>query len=158
MNTEQVIKELKNSNLYAECTCGGQFKLSSAFLFDGTKTFPSQALKIQEELIKQQKEREEELKKSGKRLANKSEHTRSVNVGKQLEKILPMTKDFKWEMPDCKFLGDPIDMITFNGLSRGKINSISFIEVKTGKASLNKRQKSIIDAVEDKKVFYRVIK
>jgi predicted Holliday junction resolvase-like endonuclease len=67
-------------------------------------------------------------------------------------------KDFKWTVPDCKFIGDPIDLIIFNGLSIQKINSISFVEVKSGKTvRLNEHQKSIKDAVEDKKVSYKVV-
>lgn len=36
--------ELKNSNLYAECSYGEKFKLSQAILFDGSDLLP--ALKI----------------------------------------------------------------------------------------------------------------
>ena len=45
-NIEQLIKKLRESNLYAVCPCGGEFKLSKAILFDGTKTFPKEALEI----------------------------------------------------------------------------------------------------------------
>lgn len=159
MNTEQLIQKLKQSNLYAECSCGGEFKLSQAVLFDGTKTFPPKALEIQKQLKDQLKEREEELKKR-KILATEKAltTTKAVNIGKNLEKVLPTMKDFKWELPDSRFLGDPIDLITFNGLSIGKINSINFIEVKSGGARLNEHQKSIKDAIEDKKVSYKVFK
>ena len=50
MNTEELIKKLKESNLVAECTCGGKFQLSEAILFDGTKPFPNKALEIQKYL------------------------------------------------------------------------------------------------------------
>ena len=63
--------------------------------------------------------------------------------------------DFKWELPDSRFLGDPIDLITFNGLSMNKIKSINFIEVKSGQARLNAHQKSIKEAIEDKKYHIR---
>ena len=59
METEQLIKQLKESNLYAECSCGGEFKLSSAILFDGTKGFPPEALEKQKELKEELKERDE---------------------------------------------------------------------------------------------------
>ncbi len=65
-------------------------------------------------------------------------------------------EDFKWQLPDCRFLGDPIDLLTFNGLYLNKIDSISFIEVKSGKARLNKHQKLVKEAVEDNRVKYRV--
>ena len=43
MNTAELIQQLKQSSLYAECLCGGEFKLSDAILFDGTKPFPPKA-------------------------------------------------------------------------------------------------------------------
>ena len=54
------------------------------------------------------------------------------------------------------FLGDPIDLLTFNGLSENNIDSISFIEVKSGKARLNDHQKLVKEAVEDNRVTYKV--
>jgi len=36
MNTEELIRKLQGSNLFAECpSCGGEFKLSKSLLFDG---------------------------------------------------------------------------------------------------------------------------
>lgn len=160
MSTERLIKKLRESNLYAECpSCGEEFKLSKSILFDGTKTFPSKALEIQKRLKEELKERESELEKRKKLATEKAEiTTKAVNIGKNLEKVLPTMKDFKWELPDSRFLGDPIDLIIFNGLSEGKVNSMNFIEVKSGKARLNEHQKSIKDAIEDKKVSYKVFK
>ena len=44
MNIERLIHKLRASDLYAECPCGGEFKLSESLLFDGTKPFPEEAL------------------------------------------------------------------------------------------------------------------
>ena len=160
MNTAELIQNLKQSNLYAECShCEGEFKLSDAILFDGTKPFPPKALEAQKALKEELKGRQEELKKRKKLVTEKAQiTTKAVNVGKNLEKVLPTMEDFKWELPDCRFLGDPIDLIIFNGFSRSKVDSISFIEVKSGGARLNPHQKSIKDAIEDKKVSYKVFK
>lgn len=159
MNTEQLIKKLRESNLYAECPCGAEFKLSRSILFDGTKPFPEKALEIQKQLREELKERVDELKKRRKLATKKAQiTTRAVNIGKNLEKVLPTMKDFKWPVPDSKFLGDPIDLIVFNGLSVNKVKSISFIEVKSGKARLNRHQKSIRDAIEEQKLSYKVFK
>ena len=65
-------------------------------------------------------------------------------------------EDFRWSLPDCRFLGDPIDLLTFNGLSENKIESVSFIEVKSGRARLNPHQKQVKEAVEDNRVRYKV--
>ena len=159
MNIEQLIKKLRESNLYAECPCGGEFKLSSAILFDGTKPFPENALELQKRLSADLKDREDQLKKRRKLATEKAQiTTKAVNIGKNLEKVLPTMRDFKWPVPDSKFLGDPIDLIVFKGLSVNKVKSISFIEVKSGKARLNRHQKSIRDAIGEQKVSYKVFK
>ena len=157
MKTEDIIYKLKNSNLYAECSCGGEFKLSDVLLFDGTKPFPPEVKEVQERYEEELKQREEGLEKS-KQLATvrATITTTAVNIGKSLEKVLPSMDDFRWELPDCRFLGDPIDLVTFNGCCQNKIESISFIEVKSGKARLSKNQRRVRDAVQDKKVIYEV--
>jgi len=157
MKTEDIIYKLKNSNLYAECSCGGEFKLSDVLLFDGTKPFPPEVKEVQERYEEELKQREEDLEKS-KQLATERATitTTAVNIGKSLEKVLPSMDDFRWKIPDCRFLGDPIDLVTFNGCCQNKIESISFIEVKSGKARLNKNQRRVRDAVQDKKVIYEV--
>jgi hypothetical protein len=48
MDIQQIIEYLQNSDLYAECPCGAEFKLSDLILFDGTKPFPLEVLEIQE--------------------------------------------------------------------------------------------------------------
>lgn len=159
MKTEDLIRKLKVSNLYAECPrCYGEFKLSQTVLFDGTKPFPDEVVEFQQKLQKDLENREEKLQKRRKLIMKTAQiTTRATNVGKNLEKILPTMKDFKWIVPDCKFLGDPIDLIIFNGLSVQKVDSVSFVEVKSGTATMKKHQKSIRDAVEDGKVSYRVV-
>jgi len=159
MAVPNIIKQLKESNLYAECGCGEDFSLSKALLFDGTKAFPLAAKEAQNMLLEKLKDRHEDLKKRKKLATEKAViTTKAVNIGKNLEKILPTMKDFKWELPDARFLADPIDLITFNGLSKGRISSISFIEVKSGGARLTPRQKSIKEAIEDKRVSFQIIK
>lgn len=159
MKTEGIIQQLKQSNLWAESPCGCEFKLSEAILFDGSKPFPKEALESQKAFLNELKEREEELTKQRKLVTEKALiTTKAVNIGRSLEKILPTLKDFTWDLSDCRFIGDPIDLITFNGLSINKIGSISFIEVKSGGARLNAHQKMIKDAIEDKKISYKEFK
>jgi predicted Holliday junction resolvase-like endonuclease len=157
MQVDHLIKSLKVSGLYAECTCGEEFKLSDAILFDGTKPFPKEALGTQTELNAVLQTRNQDLIRKMKLATEIAEKTtKAVNIGKNLERALPIIRDFKWVVPDSKFLGDPIDLIVFNGLSNGKVNSLSFVEVKSGKAKLNDHQKSIRDAIEGHKVSYKV--
>jgi predicted Holliday junction resolvase-like endonuclease len=157
MDVTQLVAELKVSKLFATCACGEEFKISKAILFDGTKPFPKEALEKQQELKDQLEAREKQLQKRTKAATeNALKTTAAVNIGKSLEKILPVAKDFKWVVPDTKVLGDPIDLMVFNGLSNGKVGSLSFVEVKSGAAKLNGHQKSIRDAIADHKVSYGV--
>jgi predicted Holliday junction resolvase-like endonuclease len=157
MQVDELIKNLKTSKLYAQCPCGEEFAISDAFLFDGTKPFPKEAFDAQTTLQKAFDERKADLARQIKQITERTaKTTAAVNIGKSLEKILPLAKDFKWVAPDTKFLGDPIDMLIFNGLSIGKVESLSFVEVKSGAARLNTHQKSIRDALADHKVSYGV--
>ena len=64
---------------------------------------------------------------------------------------------------DYRFLGNPIDYICFEGLSDvldGKSNQITavrFIDIKTGKSTLNKTQRRVRDAISDSRVTFEVI-
>ena len=157
MKIEQLIKSLQTSELYAECPCGQEFKLSDAILFDGTEQFPETAVKAQRELESRLQTREQDLAKKMRLATEGAEKTtKAVNVGKNLERALPTMKNFKWVVPDSKFLGDPIDLLVFNGLSNGDVESLSFVEVKSGNAKLNDHQKSIRDAISDHRVSYKV--
>ena len=160
MKTEEIIKILKESDIYAEHPgCGGEFKISDALLFDGTKPFPFKALEVQKNLEEGLKKRQEELTKSLKRATTGAQTTaKSVNVGKLLEKVFPTMKDFELELSDCRFLGEPIDLVVFKGLTAGKVESISFMEVKSGKAVLNKHQKSVKEAIENNKIKFEEFK
>jgi len=47
VDTEGIIKLLKKLDIYAEhADCGGEFKISDALLFDGTKPSPGSFNKI----------------------------------------------------------------------------------------------------------------
>ena len=158
MQTEDLINELKKSDLWAECRCGGQFRISEALLFDGTKSLPSEILDIQKAMLEDFEKRRKDLEKKINLASKKAEKTTaSVNIGKSLEKVFPTMINFKWCPTDCRFLSDPIDSIVFNGLSINKIDSISFIEVKSGNATLNKHQKAVRDAVNEERISYMVI-
>ncbi len=156
MKTQDIIEQLKKSQLIAQCPkCDETFDFSDAILFDGTKKFPEEALKIQEQLDENYENSVLELKKKIERATKKAEvTTEAVNIGKSLEKIVPTMKEFKWALPDSRFLFDPIDLVIFNGLSNRKVDSISFIEIKTGKSYLNQHQKMVKRAIMENKIGY----
>ena len=75
-----------------------------------------------------------------------------VGFGKTIEKMVHLLNDFNFPVEDCSFLAEPLDVIVFNGIAENNVNHITFMEIKTGKATLNKHQRMIRDAVYDHKV------
>tara|TARA_Y100000782_G_C10085083_1_gene223698 strand:+ start:169 stop:675 length:507 start_codon:yes stop_codon:yes gene_type:complete len=163
MTVSDLIKSFQKSNLIAQCpTCNGEFLLSKAFLFDGTKQFPPKAEKkklvLTEELdgINQQiKDRLDDLKKFKISVDKKSEQQALVTgLGKVMENVLPYYKDFNSQVPlaDCRFIAAQIDIIVFEGVSNNNIKNITFMDAKTGKKKLEPNQRQIRDAVNNEKV------
>lgn len=64
----------------------------------------------------------------------------------------PYLPEFRYNPKDACFIGSPIDLIVFDGLDEGKLRKIVFVEVKSGKSTLSKREKLIRDAVEQRRV------
>lgn len=99
------------------------------------------------ELKQEQKLLKEKIRQKPKRIKTITKH---VNIGQILEKILPASKKFEYDPADCRSMFDPIDYVSFNGLTKKKIiESISFIEIKTGGASLQNNQKDIKTKIEE---------
>lgn len=97
---------------------------------------------IEEKLRKKEKEiREDAIKRS-----------LSVISGKVIEKLIPLVKKFPFNPRDVRWIGDPVDLVIFDGYSKGKVNEIIFCEVKSGLSRLNPIQRSTKDAVIKKKV------
>ncbi|MFQ5531237.1 MAG: Holliday junction resolvase-like protein [Candidatus Nanoarchaeia archaeon] len=78
--------------------------------------------------------------------------SRAVLSGHFSEQLAPFLPDFPWNPTECKFLGKPIDFLVFEGADKGEIESVKFVEVKSGNSKLNKKEKSLKQAIEDKKV------
>ncbi len=158
LGNAEIISELKSSNLVAECPhCSEEFELSKAILFDGLGKFPDIAEQKRKQLLEELKERIEELKKRKISVAGAEKKAVEVGVGKIIEKIVPAYRDFKLQACDCRPLFEPIDMIVFSGASRLLVDSITFLEIKTGESKLNKHQRLIRDAVDDKKLAYEEV-
>ena len=76
-----------------------------------------------------------------------------VRTGKIAEQISPFLSDYPLDAKTAKFIGDPIDFIHFDE------DKVTFVEVKSGKSQLSKKQRRIRDMVKAGKVdfvIYRV--
>ncbi len=156
---DELIHSLKSGPLIAECPlCYEEFALSDALLFDGTKPFPDEAeihrleyedeLKIRRALLKKKKTAASE------RAAITAE---AVTIGKTIEHLVPVLDGFRFHPAECRALFSPIDFIVFEGLNSSKVDSLTFLEIKSGNARLNKPQRLIRDAIRGERVSYEEV-
>ena len=159
INKTTILNQLQHSNLYARCpNCEGEFKLSSATLFDGLGEFPDIAEKKQSEWFEDLKTRAEELKQRKVSVDVRSEKMAiAAGLGKIIEKVLPAYRQFNQPIADCRALFEPVDLIIFKGCCNSKVDSITFMDIKTGDGRLSKHQRAIRDVVEKKKVRCEVV-
>lgn len=68
--------------------------------------------------------------------------------GKVSETFAPFLEGFPFKPSECKFLGDPIDYVVFEGLDERDVKGIHFVEVKQGTSQLSKHQKQIRDLLD----------
>ena len=85
------------------------------------------------------------LRKHRKQAVQKS---RQVITGQVSEQIAPLLPDFPYHYKDVMFMGKWVDYIVFEGLSQWYISNITFLEIKTGNAQLNKNERMIKDCVQ----------
>jgi predicted Holliday junction resolvase-like endonuclease len=84
--------------------------------------------------------------------------SQAVTLGKSLEHLIPYFPDFPYNPKDVRFLGSPIDLIVFDGLSEGNLREVVFIEVKTGKsARLPLREKQLKECLKDRRVSWDLL-
>lgn len=98
-------------------------------------------------------------------LYNKSKHLASelkislskikslyVLHGHAVEKLAPFSKQFKGDMKEITFVGNPLDYIGFHK------DSITFYEIKSGVSQLSGKQKAIRKLIENKKVNFKELR
>jgi predicted Holliday junction resolvase-like endonuclease len=71
----------------------------------------------------------------------------AVTTGKVYEQLVPYLPGFGFNPKDVRFLGTPVDLVVFDGLSEGTVRRIVFVEVKTAAADLSTRERRVRDAV-----------
>ena len=168
MDRKRIINELRRAKqLKAECPeCGSEFTLAKALIFDAIGDLPKEAVQVidktQDELRGQAadlKEQEAELRRRKRSATDAAERkAMEVSLGLVVEKIVTGWKAFPHEPFDCRSLFEPIDYVAFDGMTKkGKIDSFSFIDVKTGRGRLNKHQRMIREAVTDCRLDYREV-
>lgn len=81
--------------------------------------------------------------------------SRSVLSGLFSEQLAPFLPNFNFKPTECRFLGKPVDFIVFKGLDDKKVDEVVFVEVKSGKSKLSLVEKSLREAIKNKKVSWQ---
>ena len=81
--------------------------------------------------------------------------TSAVVSGKVTEHLTPYMGIFPYNPKDVRFLGTPVDLMVFDGMSEDSLREIVFLEIKTGASSLTTRERRIRDAVLEKRIAWR---
>jgi len=83
--------------------------------------------------------------------------SRSSIEGQVLEQMVPYLPKWKYTPSDARFISSPLDFVVFDGLSKGKVKGVIFIEVKSGQSKETGRQKSVKKAIESGNVTYELL-
>lgn len=151
-----VLSDLKKQKgVFATCPCGAEFRLADAVVFDAMQpSFPQPAVEYLSRKQDELKDMRNGL--AAKRLAAMTRpriSAKAVNIGKVVEKIAPSLPGFPVTSSDCRSLLEPIDYLVFRGLSaRGRVDSIIFVDVKTGRGRLSNIQSQVKNLVDCGKV------
>ncbi len=84
--------------------------------------------------------------------------SKAVIAGKVTEHLIPYFPEFKYNPKDVRFIGSPIDLIVFDGLDEGDLRRIVFIEVKSGKSELSRRERLVRNAIEQRRVVWEILR
>jgi len=76
----------------------------------------------------------------------------AVTSGKVHEQLIPYLPGFDYNPKDVRFLGSPVDLVIFDGLAEGEVRRIIFVEVKTGRATLTQRERSVREVIQCRRV------
>ncbi len=80
--------------------------------------------------------------------------SRAVLGGQLSEQLAPFLPGFPGDPTEVRFVGKPVDFVSFSGASSGAVEEVVFIEVKSGESRLSPVERSLRDAVESGRVRY----
>ena len=85
------------------------------------------------------------------KLANQKKSS-EVRTGLIVEQISPFLADYPRPSATARFIGEPIDFVHFDD------DKITFVEVKSGKSQLSKKQRNIRDLIKEGKVDFMIFR
>lgn len=126
----------------------------------------AQQAQFEQQLTEQQAQFKITLGNEIKQAQKRSNNTqRNVIKGQMAERFVPFMNGFSYNPSDCRFLGEPIDYVIFHNLHQcadGEVGIdkvvVVFLEVKTGKAKLNKRQEILKQAILNGQIKFETLR
>ena len=105
------------------------------------------------------RDKERELKEhEGDIRTDAAKRSRAALLGSLMEQVGPLLPGFSYDLNDLRALWDPVDFVAFKGIGvNRKVDSVTFIDIKTGQARLSQVQKSIKEAVEAGNVHFETV-
>ena len=86
------------------------------------------------------------------------EASRATLGGKFVEQLAPYLPEFKYDPTEARFIGTPIDLVVFPGLSQNAPEKVVFLEVKTGSSKPSSLQRRIRQLIEGGRVEWELIR
>jgi len=87
-----------------------------------------------------------------------AKRSQAVILGKVTEHLAPYFDTFEFNPKDARFVGTPVDLIVFDGLSDNVVREVVFVEVKTGASQLTGREKMVKQAVLERRVAWKELR
>jgi predicted Holliday junction resolvase-like endonuclease len=168
MNNKLIQQLQAIQGLQIECpNCAEPFSVRQGKLFSMYDSYPPAVQKILRARRDSAEETQQDIKARRKQLAADKKakpakitlSAKATNFGQIAEQILPAFKTFPYNRSECRILFKPIDYVVFTHLSAdGKVESIKFVDVKTGDARLDLRQRQIRDRIQQGKIKHKLLK
>src|SRR5262249_53866454 len=104
-----------------------------------------------------QRRNEEVVSQSSNREKNAVAKSRVGHVAKITEQFAPLLPGLPdYNVKDVQWVGGAVDMIVWDGLEDGREVNVVLLDIKTGRASVNTRQRKIRNAVDAGRVTFKI--
>jgi len=95
-----------------------------------------------------------------KKVSDARVHQRAIGVAKALEQISPLLPGYPRDFRDARFIGGlaPCDIMSLDGYTAGKTESLTFIEVKTGeRARLTNTERDFKAVIDNGEMYHEIL-
>jgi hypothetical protein len=84
--------------------------------------------------------------------------SRVATLAETSERVAPLLPGFPFDPADVQWIGGTVDCVVWDGLTSDDDIEVVFLDVKTGKAALNPRQRRIRKAIDAGRVRFEVFR